>query len=87
MQSSLISKVQKAHQYAQEPHRIKFDALTVQFIGDNNDHTVGLSDGVWTCDCEFFPAWQTCSHTMALAKMLRHMVPANSPPPAGEPAG
>ncbi len=80
MQSSLISKVQKAHQYASEPHRIRFEGLTVRFAGDNNDHAITLSEGQWHCDCEFFAVWQTCSHTMALEKLLEGMVPSAAPP-------
>ncbi|MCY3782530.1 MAG: hypothetical protein OXG79_01960 [Chloroflexi bacterium] len=83
MQSSLISKVQKAHKYAQEPHRIHFEALTVRFDGDNNDHVIRLADGAWSCDCEFFMVWQTCSHTMALEKLLEGMVPVGSASAAG----
>ena len=83
MQSSLISKVQKAQQYAEEPHRIHFEALTVRFDGDNNDHVIGLADGAWSCDCEFFMVWRTCSHTMALEKLLEGMVPAGSASAAG----
>lgn len=86
MQSSLISKVQKAHRYAQEPHRIRFEALAVRFDGDNNDHSIKLADGVWSCDCEFFIVWQTCSHTMVLEKMLEGMVPADNPSSASEAA-
>ncbi|MBM4436955.1 MAG: hypothetical protein FJ029_06905 [Actinobacteria bacterium] len=76
MQSSLIGKVQKAHQYATERHRVQFEALRVRFKGDNNDHRIELADGVWRCDCEFFTVWQTCSHTMALEKLLEGMVPS-----------
>ena len=74
MQSSLISKVQKAHQYASEPHRVHFESLHVRFAGDNNEHTIRYKDDTWNCDCEFFTVWQTCSHTMALEKMLEGMI-------------
>ena len=80
MQSSLIGKVQKAHQYASEPHRIRFEGLTVRFTGDNNNHVITLSGGQWDCDCEFFTVWRTCSHTMALEKLLEGMVPSADPP-------
>ena len=44
MQSSLIGKVQKAKQYAQEPERIQFQQLKVQFHGENGDHDVTYDD-------------------------------------------
>ena len=74
MQSSLISKIQKAHQYATERERISFQSLNVRFTGDNNNHKISYDGSAWTCDCEFFTVWQTCSHTMALEKILEGMI-------------
>lgn len=76
MQSSLISKVQKAHQYATEPERVHVESFRVRFDGDNSSHIITYADGCWTCDCEFFQGWRTCSHTMALPKLMSDMVKA-----------
>lgn len=76
MQSSLISKVEKARVYAGERHRIQFDDLRVTFHGENSDHEVTLSNGTWSCNCDFFASWSVCSHTMALERILAGMVPA-----------
>jgi hypothetical protein len=76
MQSSLIGKVEKAKVYARERHRMQIDGLHVQFRGENSDHVVELLEGNWRCNCDFFEAWSTCSHTMALARVLDGMVPA-----------
>jgi hypothetical protein len=75
MQSSLISKVAKAQVYAEERHRMQIDSLHVQFHGENSDHEVTMHDGKWACNCDFFQGWDTCSHTMALERVLRGMVP------------
>jgi len=75
MQSSLIGKVEKAKVYARERHRMQIDGLHVAFHGENSDHEVELHDGKWRCNCDFFTAWDTCSHTMALARVLEGMVP------------
>lgn len=75
MQSSLISKVAKAQVYAEERHRMQIDTLHVQFHGENSDHEVTMRDGKWACTCDFFQGWDTCSHTMALERVLRGMVP------------
>ncbi len=83
MQSSLISKVQKAQQYATEPERVRVESLRVSFDGDNSSHVITYADGRWDCDCEFFQVWRTCSHTMALPKLMSDMVPA---PATGQPA-
>ncbi len=75
MQSSLIGKVEKAKVYARERHRMQIDGLHVSFHGENSDHEVTISDGRWSCNCDFFGAWQVCSHTMALERVLEGMVP------------
>jgi hypothetical protein len=75
MQSSLIGKVQKAREYASERHRMQIDNLQVRFKGDNSDHEVSITDGQWSCTCDFFTNWQVCSHTMALERVLDGMVP------------
>jgi hypothetical protein len=75
MQSSLISKVEKAKRYAQETDRITFSDLSVTFRGDNHTYTTGYKDGKWHCTCNFFSSWGLCSHTMALQKVLENMLP------------
>lgn len=78
MNSSLISKVQKARDYAAERGRMQIDRLHVNFHGENSDHEVAIADGRWSCNCDFFQQAQTCSHTMALEKVLDGMVPATA---------
>jgi len=56
MDSSMISKIEKAMRYAQEPDRINFNQFKVNFTGDHDSHMVTYSDGKWTCDCGFFGA-------------------------------
>ena len=75
MQSSLIGKVEKAKTYAGERYRMQIDGLHVNFHGENSDHEVSIVDGAWACTCDFFLSWSTCSHTMALERVLDGMVP------------
>jgi hypothetical protein len=75
MQSSLIGKVEKARTYARERSRMQIDSLHVNFHGENSDHEVVIRDGKWSCNCDFFEKWDTCSHTMALERVLEGMVP------------
>lgn len=75
MQSSLISKIEKARRYAQEPDRVTFSGLTAVFHGENDDHKVSFSNENWHCTCRFFSQWQTCSHVMALQQILGKMLP------------
>jgi hypothetical protein len=75
MRSSLIGKIEKAKIYAQEPQRVTFSALSVDFRGAHNIHKLNYQDGKWHCSCDFFSQWGTCSHTMALQQMLSKMLP------------
>lgn len=74
MHSDLISKIEKARQYAQEPERIAIDTLSATFRGGNNDHTITINDGIWQCDCDFFKHHSTCAHVMAMQKILAPML-------------
>lgn len=74
MNSSLISKIDKAKRYEQEPERIKFRSLQVTFNGENSDHEVTLSERGWKCNCGFFPRNGTCSHVMAMQRILGPML-------------
>lgn len=76
LDSGMINKIQKARDYASEPERIHFQKLEVRFDGRNGDHNVGFDDGQWHCDCDYFRSHQTCSHTMAMERVLGVMSPA-----------
>jgi hypothetical protein len=73
MDSGMIGKIEKAKRYAEQRDRIRIDALTVTFEGDNNPHTVYFKDSAWKCDCDFFHTRGRCSHTMALEMILDGM--------------
>ena len=74
MNSSLIGKIEKAVAYAQEKDRVEFQSFAVSFRGKNSSHAVTYDHGTFRCDCDFFPVWSTCSHSMALERMLEGMV-------------
>jgi len=84
MDSAMIGKIQKAKQYAAEPHRILFTEFKVTFAGDHNTHLVSYNQGHWNCDCDFFLTRGVCSHTMAMERVLNGMLP---PEWAMEPSG
>ncbi len=74
MHSSMIGKIEKARKYAAEPERVSFQSFKVKFAGDNDSHSVEYSEGKWHCTCHFFEGWQTCSHVMAMERLLGVMV-------------
>ncbi len=75
MQSSLIGKIEKAKRYAQEKDRITFSEFSVKFRGENDNYDISYQDDKWHCSCHFFSSWGTCSHTMALERILDNMLP------------
>lgn len=74
MDSGMISKIQKAKRYAEEPERVTFESFVVSFRGTHEDHRVTYSQGRWTCGCEFFGQRGVCSHTMAMERLLGAMI-------------
>ena len=74
MDNAMIGKIEKAKRYAEERTRIHFTHFDVTFDGANNPHTVHFDNGTWQCDCEFFVTHLTCSHTMALERVLEGMI-------------
>ena len=75
MDYGIIGKIEKARRYAEERNRMHVTNLKVTFEGENNPHTVTLENDHWNCDCGFFQSHSTCSHTMALERILHDMVP------------
>jgi len=75
MSSSLISKVHKAKLYADDPARMQFQDFTVTVRGDNDTHTISLSQGKWHCTCRAFRDDGICSHTMAVERVLSITIP------------
>lgn len=77
MYSSMIGKIEKAHRYAREPERVKFQNFTATFEGGHDRYTVSLGDNGWECSCHTFETHMigTCSHIMAMQQMLGEMLP------------
>ena len=74
MNSSMVNKIVKAKQYAENPARAAFREFEVTFQGDNDSHDVRFQNGVWHCSCDFFSTWQICHHTMAMERILDPMI-------------
>jgi hypothetical protein len=78
MNSSLISKIEKAKRYSEEPDRVQFRRFEVDFRGAHNVHHVSYDRGRWNCSCHFFARHIVCSHTMAMQRILGGMAPAGA---------
>ncbi len=75
MYSSMIGKIAKAKQYAQEPDRIQLSQFEASFRGENDMHTIRFHEGAWNCDCNFFKDHGACSHTLAAERVFGVSIP------------
>ena len=79
MNSSLYGKIEKAKRYQEEPGRIHFQTAQVEFRGNHDNYVVSLKDSTWTCNCHTFATgFETCSHVMALQRILHDMLDEES---------
>ena len=75
MHSSIINKIEKARAYADQKDRVLINSISVSFRGNHDEYPVSYDKGAWSCQCAFFQSHTTCSHTMALERMLEGMLP------------
>ena len=75
MNSSLIGKIDKARRYAAEPNRAAFQSLHVKFQGSHDTYDVRLDNRQWSCNCHTYESLGTCSHIMAMERILAAMIP------------
>jgi hypothetical protein len=76
--SSLIGKILKAKRYEQEPDRVTIGSLKAAFRGEHDTYEVSFDGEEWHCSCHFFAGWLTCSHVMAMQRILTPMLPAEA---------
>lgn len=74
MNSTLISKVEKARRYAEEPERVRFNSFEVEFHGGHDEHRVTLQGDAFSCNCHFYEIHDTCAHIMAMQRILHSML-------------
>lgn len=74
MDYGMISQIEKARLYAEDPSRVTFKTLDVTFKGDNNTYSITLSESGWHCTCPGFHSHHICPHIMALERLFRPML-------------
>lgn len=74
MDASMINKIQKASEYANQPERATFNRLTVVFRGENNTYSVSLDDDGWRCTCPGFQKYGICPHIMTLENLFKPLL-------------
>ena len=80
MDSSIIGKIEKAKQYAEQKDRVNITSFEATFKGNHDNYDVQFSDGAWRCECHFFATREICSHTMAMQRILDEMLIAQCQP-------
>jgi len=74
MDYSMIGKIQKAKQYAEEPERVTFTSFEVEFKGNNSTYRVTLGPEGWHCSCPGHNTYAICPHIMTLERLLEPMI-------------
>jgi hypothetical protein len=74
MDYGMIGKIEKAKRYAQEPQRVTFNMLHIQFRGDNSSYEILLDANGWNCTCPGFQSHKICPHIMSMERLLRPML-------------
>jgi hypothetical protein len=67
---AIEAKERKAARYAQEQERFVVSSLRATMQADHGDRVIEFGGGHWSCTCPFFSEHRTCSHVMALEKIL-----------------
>ena len=74
MDYGMISQIEKARLYAEEPERITFKTLNSTFRGDNNTYVISLDESGWHCTCPGFQSHHICPHIMTIERLLKPML-------------
>ena len=74
MDYSMIGKIQKAKQYAEQPERVTFNSMVVEFRGSNNTYKITLNAEGWHCTCPGFQKYAICPHIMTLERLFGPML-------------
>lgn len=80
MDTSMINKIQKSKEYAEEPQRATILTLAIEFKGDNNNYNIALAPDGWSCSCPGFNKYGICPHIMSLEKLFQPMLKRDSLP-------
>ncbi|RIK21458.1 MAG: hypothetical protein DCC53_07085 [Chloroflexi bacterium] len=74
MDYSLIGKIQKAKEYAEDPARVTFNSLKVEFRGDSDIYTISLGPDGWHSTDRGFQKYGISPHVMAMERLFGPML-------------
>lgn len=67
---AILQKKDKAAVYATEPARFEITCIQATMNSKHGVREVAFDGNSWSCTCEFFASYATCSHTMAIRIIL-----------------
>ena len=74
MDYSLIGKIQKAKEYAEDPSRVTFNSFTVEFRGDNDTYIISLGPDGWQSSDRGFQTYGISPQVMSMERMFGPML-------------
>lgn len=67
---AIFQKKHKATVYATQPDRFEITCIQAIMNSEHGMRKVRFDGDAWSCTCEFFASYATCSHTMAIRIIL-----------------
>jgi len=74
MDYSMIGKIQKAKDYAEDLSRVTFNSFEVEFRGNNNTYRLTMGPDGWHCTCPGFQKYGICPHIMTMERLFEPML-------------
>jgi len=67
----LLKKIEKAKKYSSELDRFKIINFTVQMNSEHDNRIINYDSEIgYKCTCDFYMKRKTCSHIIAIEKIL-----------------
>jgi hypothetical protein len=67
----LERKQAKAEAYAAQPERVTPLSFDFEMQSTHGSRLITYDDDKWGCSCDFFQVHKTCSHVMAVGRILQ----------------
>jgi hypothetical protein len=64
---------EKAETYAAQPKRVTPFCFEFEMASTHGNRLVTYDDDKWECSCDVFKVHETCSHVMAVGRILKRL--------------
>lgn len=73
MNEELERKIIKSERYAKELDRFEIIDFNIKMKSEHDTRYIKYSNGKYECTCDFYHRSGTCSHIMAIQKILNNI--------------